>query len=61
MTIYEILDDTGVIHSSTDKEEMTTAFDCMTNPEKYDQQEKDMWEFDWVGDLKLVEVISVSR
>lgn len=58
---YEILDNNGVIHSSTDKEEMETAFDSMINPEKYDSQQTDMWGFDWSGDLKLVEVIQQAK
>lgn len=61
MTNYEIIDDSGVIHSSTDKEEMQIAFDCMKNPDKYDKQERELWECDWSGDLKLVEVINVTR
>jgi hypothetical protein len=59
--MFEIIDNDGVIHSSTDKEEMETAFDCMVNPDKYDQQEKNMWLVDWKGDLKFVEVINLSK
>ena len=61
ITIYEIIDETGVIHSSSDKEEMEIAFHCMTDPEKYDQQEKDLWEIDWTGDLKLVKIINIHK
>ena len=61
MKIYKIIDKKGVIHSSTDLSEMQIAFDCMINPEQYDQQEQDLWECEWDGDLELIEVININH
>ena len=59
--MYEIIDDNGVIHSSGNEDEMTFAFQVMTNPEEYSSSDVKQWEADWEGDLKLVHVIDTAR
>lgn len=58
--MYEIVDDNGTIHSGSE-DEMTYAFDVMTNSDEYSQDEIDTWEYDWEGDLKLIQVINSYR
>ena len=58
--MYEIIDDNGVIHSGSE-EEMTHAFDVMTNPDEFSRKEFNTWWVQWQGDLKLVHVIARTR
>ena len=46
-TYWEVMDDRGVIFSGYDEGEMRELFDGE--------------EFEWVGDLKLVEVYNIKR
>ena len=48
---YEIIDNNGVVYSGTE-EEMTQKFDEILNGEA---------DVAWVGDLKLVHVLNVTR
>jgi hypothetical protein len=70
--MYEIVDDNGTIHSSSDKSEMVEAFDSMTMclrdfARNYSyaiglaRETKEQYDSDWEGDLKLIKVINVSR
>ena len=54
--MYEIIDDSGVIHSGSE-EEMKQAFDDTVN-NKTDSE----WFIDsWHGDLKLVHIIQIYK
>lgn len=54
--MFEIIDSKGVIHSGTE-EEMTEIFRSTENSQKCKKNFLDGWE----GDLKLVQVIAVTR
>jgi hypothetical protein len=56
MCMFEIIDSKGVIHSGTE-EEMTEIFRSTENSQKCKKNFLDGWE----GDLKLVQVIAVTR
>jgi hypothetical protein len=57
---WEIIDNNGTIHSGTE-DEMLTAFDVMGNSDEHSKADIDKYYIDWVGDLKLVQVINVVR
>lgn len=61
---YEILDDNGVIHSGSE-DEMRRAFEVMTGDDEnsdFEEDEIKQWSVpDWVGDLKLVQVIQTYK
>ncbi len=58
--MYEIIDNNGIIHSGNE-EEMTEAFDIMTNPDKYSTEDIALYECSWTGDLKLIKVIATHN
>jgi hypothetical protein len=60
--MFEIIDDNGTIHSGG-QNEMECAFHIMTTKDEseYSPEEIKKWEFDWSGDLKLIEVHQVTR
>jgi hypothetical protein len=69
---WEIIDDTGVIHSGTE-EEMKIAFDVMREPDIELIRNQTGWNrykaekliekylTSWTGDLKLIEVHQITR
>lgn len=57
---FEIIDSNGTIHGGT-QEEMEHAFDVMTNSDEHSSEDIDKWDCEWSGDLKLVEVHTLSR
>lgn len=68
---WEIIDNTGTIHSGTE-EEMKRAFDAMISTHEdlmeyyeIDRDEADSlidaWSYDWEGDLKLIKVENIYR
>ena len=66
MAEFMIIDDNGTIHSGCE-DDMRIAFASMTGDDSYFNTKKEYkqavkeYETDWSGDLKLVEVIKVSR
>jgi len=58
--MFEILDDNGVIHSG-DENEMQHAFSVMVCPENSAPEDVEKYNVDWKGDLKLVQIIRVTR
>lgn len=57
---WEIIDDNGVVFSGSE-DEMTNAFDVMTNPDEHSNDENDEYPSQWEGDLKLIQVHNISR
>ena len=57
--MYEVTDIAGTIHSGP-QEEMTTAFNCMLNPDEYDEKTQKQYCTDWDGELRLIQVIAVG-
>jgi hypothetical protein len=70
---WVIQDEEGVIHSGTE-EEMDIAWDYMTMSinelfeyhdgkiEKwYLEEQKKRWEYPWVGDLELIQIVKTHR
>ncbi len=66
MAKFLIIDDNGVIHSGS-HEEMEIAFAVMNNDVDFFETKKSFkeavkqYQTSWSGDLKLVEVIKISR
>jgi len=58
--MWEIIDNNGTIHSGSE-EEMTLAFDIMTNSEAYSKKKVKEWAYDWDGDIKLIQIHDISR
>lgn len=58
--MWEIIDNNGTIHSGSE-DEMTLAFDIMTNSDDYPKKKVKEWRYDWQGDLRLIQVHSVYR
>jgi hypothetical protein len=65
--MFELIDNKGTIYSSSDQHEMEEAFAAMTGngdffeTKKRFNETKQEWETSWEGDLKLVEVLQISR
>ena len=59
--MYEVQDDNGTIHSGTE-EEMQEAFMTMSDnlPDEYSiskiRRLRHKWNYEWVGDLKLIQI-----
>jgi len=70
MESFAIIDDNGIIHQSSHKEDMEIAFNAMQENQSYfseqDYPESSYDEFvskyktDWEGDLNFVEVIDCA-
>lgn len=58
--MWEIIDDNGTIHSGSE-EEMTHAFAVMSSPELYSTDDINKWEYEWSGDLRLIEVHAIAK
>jgi hypothetical protein len=60
--MFEIVDNNGTIHSGS-QHEMEYAFHVMTTRDSdvYSPEEIQKWEFEWEGDLKLIQVHQVER
>lgn len=58
--MWEITDRNGTIHSGGE-DEMRLAFDIMVDNDAYSDEEVRKWTCDWVGDLKLIQIHSISR
>ena len=61
---WEVVDNDGTVHSG-EETEMRLAFSVMTNSEKENDllDDGDIADYmtDWNGDLKLIQIHSVSR
>ena len=64
---FEIIDNNGVIHSSSDREDMESAFNAMIENKEYFEyfedfeEAKNTYQCEWEGDLKLVKVLRAER
>ena len=71
MEQYAVMDDNGVIHQSSVKEDMEIAFNAMQENQEWfytrDYSEDSYWEYvgeygtEWEGDLKFIQILEVSR
>ena len=59
--MYEIIDNNGVIYSSSNLEELQHIFTCMTEPDSIDEDERVDVESDWEGDLKLIKILQTAK
>lgn len=58
--MWEIIDNNGTIHSGNE-DEMKLAFQIMTCQIEATPDDIECWEYEWEGDLKLVEVHNTYR
>jgi hypothetical protein len=68
---YAVMDDNGIIHQSSVKEDMEIAFNAMQESQEFfytqDYPEESYNEYvseygtDWEGDLRFIEILEVSR
>lgn len=58
--MYEIIDNKGVLFSGSESE-MSHIFDVLTNSNDYTKKEFKQYKCDWVGDLKLIQVLNIYK
>lgn len=58
--MWEIADNNGTIYSGSE-DEMTLAFDIMTNSNTYSKKKVKELQTDWEGDLRLIQVHNTYR
>ena len=68
---YAVMDDKGIIHQSSVKEDMEIAFNAMQENQEYfysldypeDSYNDYVGEYgtEWEGDLKFIEILEVTR
>jgi hypothetical protein len=67
---YEIIDNNGTIHSSSDLEEMNVAFTVMVESKEeiadlYGKEEAERlikeYKTGWEGDLKIVSILDIAK
>ena len=58
--MYEIIDNKGVLFSGSESE-MSHIFDVLTNSNDYTKKEFNLYKCDWIGDLKLIQVLNIYK
>lgn len=56
--MYLIIDDSGIIHSFTDYDETMLAWEIMTD-DGFESDEREKYDCDFSGDLRLVKQLKI--